>query len=280
MIDAARASARTLAEAGVEPESPAHLLSGWLVLQRLDRTEIAEPDASGAVRQERSYYEQIWLTPAGELRCASRCHAVLRAPDGTVYPDTDRTDAGAEITAPQDIADARWEGATRITAALDAMTPWLLERRRDAGAPASTRLGGLEAMVRSGVRPEISGTARAVAWGLLILTLAWPLWAIADFTAAFSTLLWATPLVLLVMALVSVYVGFMHFGAVGFGVLAGVAVFLVISWIAFAVTADVYLYGGGPCPGIVEALPKGVEFCAADHSRRANWLPPLFHFGQ
>jgi len=196
LIGLASASSRALRAAGVPPESPA--LPGWLVLQRLDRTEIAHASASNdRPRREETFYEQIWLTVDGELRQARRTHIQQRGggadgPSGGVVPDSDATRPGAVIATFEDVSGSRWDGAygpssqrdgsietivhdepcgprenpaTRIERALERMTAWLIEGA-DPPAAVTARTGLATVLAMSvgmvvGLVVVLAGTAVA-----------------------------------------------------------------------------------------------------------------------
>ena len=298
LLQLARDSAHALHEAGIAPRSPTSSLHGWLAIERLDFTDVTHADGDRSNPQwEAVHFEQIWLTVDGHLRNARRERTALvdAAAGAAVAVESDVTRAGTVIAAPTDIG-ARWDGpyeatsrsidrvertiqdkphgpredaAMRIANALHRSTAELLERRRpDSAAPASP--DPVATRARSFTRMYVAGALMIALIG----------WVFADFNAAFSLLLWSTPLLLLMFAAVTAYVGFSRFGgAIGFALIVGTLTSLFVLWAGYVVVVDLWFYDDPrPCAAFVEGLPGGAEFCAPRRTGAEQWDPPLWHF--
>jgi hypothetical protein len=300
LLELARESAQALRDAGVAPQSPVSALRGWLAIERLDFTDVTHAAGDGSGPQfETLHFEQIWLTVDGRLQNARRERAAQLGSGGERYPDSGSTRAGAVIASPDDLG-ARWDGAygstsrwidrversvqdvpsgpredsaARTAAAQRRTTAELLERRgRDVAAPGTTEPAASRARDVKGL--SVSGYAAAGLAAALIV------WILSDFERAFTTLLWATPLLLLAFAAATIYVGFSRFGPHGFAVIIGTAVSVVLLWVGYVVTVDLWLYDNPRACSFVERLPKGQEFCAPKDTGAEQWDPPLWHFGR
>lgn len=161
LLRVASESERALTSAGVPSQSSAGSVSGWIIIQRLNYTEITPaPTPRGRPEREKQFWEQIWLTSRGELQFVERvtldaCSWVGGYSQGTTHSES--TEAKNVITSVTELG--RWDGyygttptklragfeetvmegrpqgprehpANRIRTALDAMKAELLKSRR------------------------------------------------------------------------------------------------------------------------------------------------------
>lgn len=86
LINLARESARAFNQTGVSPQLSPGDVSGWMVLERLVRTDITYAPRKGAKpRYEEKIYDEIWLVSNGDLRQVRRSEVdMCNWVDGTV----------------------------------------------------------------------------------------------------------------------------------------------------------------------------------------------------
>lgn len=168
LLEIASASAEALRAAAVAPESP--LLEGWLVMQRLDRTEIVHaPTTGGAPHRFETFHEQIWLTADGSLRKALRVHSkgydgLGDLPSGAVATSSDSLAPGAVICDPREIAESRWDGEYGPTSQREGQLETILQDtpcgpRQDSLARVAIALTNMTSLLveRRSRRPQPAG---------------------------------------------------------------------------------------------------------------------------